>query len=267
MLITLTTDFGYQDPFVGIMKGVIAGINPRAQVIDLTHGIAPQDVMAGALSLRQAVPYFPPGTIHVAVIDPGVGGARRAIGIASGGNYFIGPDNGVLSFAVAGAKPERIVELSNPEYQLKAAGTTFHGRDIFAPAAAHLSLGVPPAALGPSLSAFVELRLPEVRREHGRWEGEILYIDRYGNLFTNLTARDLTGLPRGELRIAAGSTLIAGIAKSYDSVAAGELVAVWNSSGFLEIAVNRGSAQRICNARVGDQIILTATGPEDGGEK
>jgi len=265
MLITLTTDFGYQDPFVGIMKGVIAGINPRAQVIDLTHGIPPQNIKAGALSLRHAAPYFPPGTIHVAVIDPGVGGARRAILIESAGNYFIGPDNGVLSLAAA--KPGGVVELSNPEYRLQSTGTTFHGRDIFAPAAAHLSLGVPAAALGATLSSFVELRLPEIRRAPGRWEGEIIYIDGYGNLFTNLSAHDLTGVPSGEVRITMGATLITGIEASYDSVGAGRPVAVFNSSGVLEIAVNMGNAQRLCNARIGDQIIVTAEATVSGGTK
>lgn len=266
MLITLTTDFGYQDPFVGIMKGVIAGINPRAQVIDLTHGIPPQDVMAGALSLRYAAPYFPSGTIHVAVVDPGVGGARRAILIESAGNYFIGPDNGVLSLAVAVAK-DRVIELSNAAYRLKSTGTTFHGRDIFAPAAAHLSLGVPVAAFGPQLSSFVELRLPEIRREGCRWEGEIIYIDGYGNLFTNLSEGDLTGMPSRDLRIAVGPTTITGIEKSYDSVDAMQPVAVWNSWGFLEIAVYLGSAQRTCNARIGDKIIVTAASTAGGGTK
>jgi S-adenosyl-L-methionine hydrolase (adenosine-forming) len=258
MLITLTTDFGHQDPFAGIMKGVIAGINPRAQVIDLSHGIPPQDVMAGALSLRHAVSYFPPATIHVAVIDPGVGGARRAILIESAGNYFIGPDNGVLSLAVSGAKPDHVVELSNPEYRLKSLGTTFHGRDIFAPVAAHLSLGVPAAAFGASLSSFVELRLPEIRREGNRWESEVIYIDRYGNLFTNLSEGDLTGMPSRDVHIAVGSTTIAEIGQSYGSVSPGRLVAVWNSWGLLEIAVYMGNAQQTCNARIGDRIIVTA---------
>jgi S-adenosylmethionine hydrolase len=267
MLITLTTDFGYRDPFVGIMKGVIAGINPRAQVIDLTHGIPPQDVMAGALTLRHAMPYFPRRTIHVVVVDPGVGGVRRAILIESAGNYFIGPDNGVLSLAVAEAKPDRVIELSNPAYQLQATGSTFHGRDIFAPAAAHLSLGVPPRAFGAQLSSFVELCLPEVRRERDRWEGEIIYIDGYGNLFTNLAERDLTGMPTGDIRLAVGSAMIEGIEKSYDTVDAGRLVAVWNSWGLLEIAANMGSAQQLCKAKIGERVIVTAASRASGGKK
>ena len=267
MLITLTTDFGYRDPFVGIMKGAITGINPRAQVIDLTHGIPPQDVMAGALSLSHAVPYFPRGTIHVVVVDPGVGGTRRAILIESAGNYFVGPDNGVLSLAVAGAKPDHVIELSNVAYQLKATGSTFHGRDIFAPAAAHLSLGVPAAAFGAQLSSFVELSLPDIRRERGRWEGEIIYIDGYGNLFTNLAERDLTGVAARDLCFAVGSTMIEGIEKSYDAVEAARLVAVWNSWGLLEIAVNMGSAQQSCKAKIGDRVVVTAGSRSSGGTK
>ena len=267
MLITLTTDFGHRDPFVGIMKGVIAGINPRAQVIDLTHGIPPQDIMAGALTLRHAVPYFSRGTIHVVVVDPGVGGARRAILIESAGHYFVGPDNGVLSLAVAGAKPDHVIELSNAAYQLQATGSTFHGRDIFAPAGAHLSLGVPAAAFGPELSSFVELCLPDVRRERDRCEGAIIYIDGYGNLFTNLAERDLTGMPTGDICLAVGSARIEGIEKSYDAVDAGRLVAVWNSWGLLEIAANMGSAQQLCKAKIGDQVIVTAASRASGGKK
>src|SRR4029450_1954680 len=134
MIITLTTDFGYKDSFVGIMKGVIAGINPQARVIDITHGIPPQDILAGALTLRHSVKYFPPGTIHVAVVDPGVGSARRPLLLECEGNYFIGPDNGVLSLAVENIRSAQIVQLSNPTYHLYPTSTTFHGRDIFASA-------------------------------------------------------------------------------------------------------------------------------------
>src|SRR5215467_14046965 len=137
MLITLTTDFGSADPFVGIMKGVIAGIHADAQVVDISHGVPPQDLVAGALILRHSVPYFPCGTIHVVVVDPGVGSERRPLLIQCDGNYFVGPDNGVLSLALEGRNPTRIIHLSNPVYHLQPTSTTFHGRDIFAPAAAY----------------------------------------------------------------------------------------------------------------------------------
>src|SRR5688572_20975548 len=170
MLITLTTDFGYQDSFVGIMKGVIAGINPQALVIDITHGIPAHDIRAAALSLQHSVGYFPPRTIHVAVVDPGVGSTRRPVLIECAENYFIGPDNGVLSLAVANRAPIRVVHLANSAYQRHPTGTTFHGRDIFAPAAAHLSLGVPPDVFGEALVDFVQLALPGIVRRGGSIE-------------------------------------------------------------------------------------------------
>lgn len=263
MLITLTTDFGYRDSFAGIMKGVIAGINPHARVIDLTHGVPRQDVMAGALALRHSFKYFPQGTIHVVVIDPGVGGARRPLLIESAGNYFIGPDNGVLSFAVA-EKPRQIVELTNPEYHLKAPGTTFHGRDIFAPAAAHLSLGIPIGAFGDRLSSFIELSMPQVVRVQTRLEGEIVYIDGYGNLFTNISEHDLAGWPVGQLAIAIGATIIRGLAPSYSSVKVNDLAALVNSWGMLEIAANQGNAQQICGAKLGDRVLVTSIAQSGG---
>lgn len=255
MLITLTTDFGYRDCFVGIMKGIIAGINPEAQVIDLTHGIPPQDVMAAALALRHSFGYFPRGSIHVVVVDPGVGGARRPLLIESAGNFFIGPDNGVLSLATA-AESLQIFELSNPDYRLKPTSATFHGRDIFAPAAAHLSLGVAPGAFGEQLASFTKLGMPKVTQSHNRLEGEVVYIDGYGNLFTNIDERDLTGLPRDKLTVAIGSSVIRGLAPSYDSVKTNELAALLNSWGMLEIAAYKGNAQQNCGVKVGDKVIL-----------
>lgn len=257
MLITLTTDFGYRDSFVGVMKGVIAGINPQAQVIDLTHGIPPQNVMAAALALRHSIAYFPRGTIHVVVVDPGVGGTRRPLLIESAGNFFIGPDNGVLSLAAAATESLQIFELGNLEYRLKPTSATFHGRDIFAPAAAHLSLGVAPAAFGEQLTSFIKLRIPKVSQSHNRLEGEVVYVDGYGNLFTNIGERDLRGLPRDELTVIIGSSLIRGLAASYDSVATGELVALVNSWGGLEIAAYKENAAQKCGVTVGDKVVLS----------
>jgi S-adenosyl-L-methionine hydrolase (adenosine-forming) len=258
MLITLTTDFGYRDAFVGIMKGVIATINPQARIIDVTHGIRPQDVMAAALTLRHAVNYFPHRTIHVVVVDPGVGSTRRPLLIECAGNYFIGPDNGVLSLAVA-ETPKRVVQIANPQYRLKPTGTTFHGRDIFAPAAAHLALGAPISNFGERLSSIIEFKMPQAARAQNRLDGEIIYIDGYGNLFTNIAEHDLTGLPRDRLSIAIGSTTVLGLAPSYDAVEAQNLAAVVNSWGMLEVAAYKANAQQKCNAKIGDKIILTWT--------
>lgn len=257
MLITLTTDFGYRDAFVGIMKGVIAGINPQARVIDLTHGVPPQDIMAGALTLRHSKTYFPPGTIHVVVVDPGVGGPRRPLLIVSAGCYFIGPDNGVLSLAMEGGEPEQIIELTDAKYHLKARGVSFHGRDVFAPVAAHLSLGVLPEAFGDNLSSFVKLQIPPVVRAQNQLMGEITYIDGYGNLFTNISEHDLTGCPDGQLALTIGRRTVRGLALSYDSVKVNDLVAVINSWGLLEVAAYKGNAERICEAKVGDKALLT----------
>jgi len=254
MVITLTTDFGYQDSFVGIMKGVIAGINPQAQVIDLTHGIPAQDILAGALTLRHSIQYFPRGTIHVAVIDPGVGSSRRPILVESAGNYLIGPDNGVLSLALQGGNGNRITHLSNSAYHLQPTSATFHGRDVFAPVAAHLSLGVPPTAFGETLEEMVRIELPVVIREGQRLHGEIIYIDSFGNLFTNIDRHDLTGIAEDTLEIILGSIRVIGLATKYSAVAEGDFAAVFNSWDLLEIALNRDNAQKKTGAKIADKV-------------
>ncbi len=266
MLITLTTDFGLNDSFVGIMKGVIARINPQVHVIDLTHGIPAQDILAGALTLRHSIAYFPAGTIHIAVIDPGVGGARRPLLIESNGLYFIGPDNGVLSLAVGNSIPARIVQLSNPAYHLQPTSATFHGRDIFAPAAAHLSRGVPPAEFGETVASFVKLPLPGVVRTVSALGGEVIYIDKFGNLFTNIEEHDLTGLARDHMDIALAGLRIRGVAANYAAGGTGEFVAVLNSWGFLEIAVDKGNAAERTGAKVGDKVKVTFENDSAGGQ-
>jgi S-adenosylmethionine hydrolase len=259
MVITLTTDFGYQDPFVGIMKGVILGINPQARIIDLSHGIAPQDIAAAALMLRHAVSYFPAKTIHVAVVDPGVGSERHPLLIESLGCYLIGPDNGVLSLALHGRKPDYAVRLSNPNYHLKPTSATFHGRDIFSPVAAHLSLGIPPPAFGECVEEFIKLRLPVVRKSARSLEGEILYIDRFGNLFTNIEEGDLAGLARDDLTISFGTVTIRGLTAHYSAVRDGHYVALINSWGLLEIAAYQDSAQKRTGAKIGDKIQISVS--------
>ena len=256
MVITLTTDFGYQDPFVGIMKGVIATINPRAQVIDISHGVPAQDIMAGALILENAAPYFPAGTIHIAVVDPGVGGERKSILIEQDGSYFIGPDNGVLSLALEKRVPKHMIELANRDYQLKNLSTTFHGRDIFAPAAAHLSVGMAPAQFGEPVESIVRLPMPEVVSCESQIIGEIIYIDGFGNLFTNLRQRDLTGQPAKRLAIELTGKPLGGLVTAYADVSAGEFACLWNSWGLLEIAVNGGNAMKQTGAQIGDQAIV-----------
>jgi len=187
MLITLTTDFGSDDSYVGIMKGVIYGINPQATVVDLTHGIPPQDIVAGALTLRHSIPYFPAGTIHVAVVDPGVGTARKPILAFAGGHFFVGPDNGIFSYVLEKETDHRIFHVTAQKYFCQPISNTFHGRDVFAPVAAHLSNGLLPETFGEEI--FDTVRLPPLAPtapKPGEIKGRILHIDRFGNCVTNI---------------------------------------------------------------------------------
>lgn len=254
MLITLTSDFGLHDSFVGIMKGVIFSINPQATVVDLTHGVPPQDIMAGALTVRHASTYFPRGTIHVVVVDPGVGSGRRPLLIECDGSYFIGPDNGVLSLAIGDRKPAHIVALSNPTYHLQPTSATFHGRDIFAPAAAHLSLGVPPVELGGKLETFMRLALSKAVLKPNEIIGEIIYIDHFGNLYTNIEQHDLRAIAAAKHDIVFGAVHITGIADHYAGGGTDNFVAVVNSWGLVEIAVYRGNAEQVSGAKIGDAV-------------
>jgi S-adenosyl-L-methionine hydrolase (adenosine-forming) len=254
MLITLTTDFGYQDPFVGIMKGVILGINPQAQVVDLSHGIPPQDILAGALLIQHAVPYFPRGTIHMVVVDPGVGGSRSPLLIECEGNYLLGPDNGVLSLAVEGKTPARVIRLSNTAYQLQPTSATFHGRDVFASTAAHLSLGIAREILGESTHRWVRLPWSNAAKTEHAITGKIVYIDAFGNLFTNIRADDLDQLPRDKLKVILNHVSIHRLAQNYAAVAQGDYVALINSWGLLEVAVYKDNAQKRSGAMIGDKV-------------
>jgi len=260
MLITLTTDFGYTDPFIGIMKGVILSINPQAQIVDITHGIPPQQIMAGALILRHSVRYFPSGSIHVVVVDPGVGSERRPLLIQCEENHLIGPDNGVLSLALENRTPTKVIQLSNPAYHLHPTSTTFHGRDIFAPVAAHLSLGVEPADFGPSVDKIVTIDWPAVKKLDRSLEGETIYIDRFGNLFTNIREQELAGFPRNHISVRVGNLTIRNLASNYTAAKVDEFVAIINSWGLLEIACRNDSAARRTSAKIGDKVRILTEG-------
>ena len=253
-LITLTTDFGYIDPFVGIMKGVILRIASDAQIVDLTHGIAPQDVRAAALTLAASVDSFPNGTIHVVVVDPGVGSQRRAILIESANRYFVGPDNGVLSLALERKKSSRIVDLSNETYHLQPKSGTFHGRDVFAPVAAHLARGVPVDNFGAPLENYVRLRWPSVDHAGDSILGEILYIDRFGNLFTNIRERDLMSVAPERVRVRLAEINILGLSPNYAAGQDNKLIALINSWGLVEIATFKGNAASETEAQIGDKV-------------
>ena len=254
-LIALTTDFGIVDPWVGIMKGVLATRAPEARVVDLTHGIPPQNVLAGALVLRYALPYFPPGTIHVAVIDPGVGSERRPICVETPREILVGPDNGLLSLA-ATAPPARAYHLKEGRFFPSPRSATFHGRDVFAPVAAALAMGTRPSELGPEIRDMRVLRVPEPRREAGAIRGEVIYVDHFGNLITNVPQSLLANFPAEPTSISIRGTRVAGIAPSYAAVSPGQPVAVVNSWNHLEIAVRDGSAAATLGARVGDEVVV-----------
>ncbi len=250
------TDFGTRDAFVGIMKGVILSIAPTACIVDLSHDIPPQDILTGALTLRSAAPFFPPGTIHVAVVDPGVGSQRRAIVVETRNALFVGPDNGLLSLAAPPESYVQVVYLTNTQYFLPRLSHTFHGRDVFAPVAAHLSCGVSPKVLGPTLPTIEQLSLPVVVRTESQLTGSVIAIDRFGNLTTNITEADLLPFPRETLSVSIGPVQIQGLASTYAAVALGTTVAVINSWGMLEIAVRNGSAAQQLRMLVGTRVCV-----------
>jgi S-adenosyl-L-methionine hydrolase (adenosine-forming) len=248
-LITLTTDFGYRDAFVGIMKGVIAQRAPGTPVVDLSHGIPPQDTLAGALVLRSAAPYFPHGAVHVAVVDPGVGSSRAAVCLVTERALWLGPDNGVLSLAVPAEDMRAAFAVTNEALFLSPRSRTFHGRDVFAPVAAALATGTPPQALGASLGDVIRLDLPAPTPIAAGVAGQVIYIDHFGNLVTNLpaTAANIT-------RLTTSNGQTARLVGTYAEGAPGELIAVVNGWDLIEIAARDGSAAERLGARVGDRV-------------
>jgi hypothetical protein len=242
-VITLLTDFGLHDAYIGAMKGVILSINPQAQMVDLTHEVAAQDVQAAAFLLHGAYLYFPTGTIHVVVVDPGVGSERRGLAGRIGDYFFVAPDNGVLSWVLADASPCEIVELKNADYFLPHVSRTFHGRDVFAPVAAHLSLGVPLTAFGPPVTDPVRFDVPRPVVEENQITAQVIHVDRFGNLITNVTDETLTRW-QGQVNVVieiAGQR-IEGVSATYSVAPPHGLLALFGSSGHLEIAVREGSA-------------------------
>ena len=259
-LITLLTDFGSQDAYVGVLKGVIAGICPEAAVVDLTHAVPPQDIRAGAFQLLVACPYFPAGSVHLAVVDPGVGADRRLIAVEAGGHFFVGPDNGLLRWSVEGLAGDgwRAVQLTEPRYWLAPASEvshTFHGRDIMAPVAAHLAAGVALERIGNPVGALEGTPLPRPVRDGERLRGEILHVDHFGNAITNIRREQLSE-PGGALRADIGSHSLCGPVKSYAGAGVGEPLVIWGSAGFLEVAVREGSAAGALGIRVGDPVVV-----------
>ena len=245
-IITLSTDFGWDDPYVGIMKGVILGINPRAVFVDLTHSLSNRRLIEAAFKLATTADYFTQGTIHLAVVDPGVGGARRPIVIKTQKQLWVGPDNGIFTRVFQIYPKARIFHLTHSKYFLKPVSNTFHGRDIFAPVAAHLSRNLSPSALGPPIPDPVLLDLPEPTFQKNSLQGQVLYADHFGNLVTNLNRAVVEQYFQGEkITIRIGRRVIRGIKENYRQEKPGRPLALFGSSGFLEIACNLDSAATI----------------------
>ena len=254
--IVLLTDFGDQDPFVGIMKGVIAAIAPRTRVIDLTHGVRPQDVFQGAFTLYRSAAYFPKGTIFCCVVDPGVGTDRNPIAVKTRDYYFVGPDNGLVWPAAESSGVEACIRLENSDYFLPAPSLTFHGRDIFAPVSAHLSLGVSPEDLGPDIPSPVSLAFPRPEARENGLELTVLDRDRFGNLTLNITAGEFETYARTGFGMTRGDMVITQCHDAYGRARDDHPFVLAASSGYMEIAVKNGSAADRLGADVMDRFVL-----------
>ncbi len=265
--VTFLSDFGLTDDFVGTCHGVIKRLAPDVEIIDITHGISPQAVLQGAIVLRNTIPYMPPG-VHLAVVDPGVGGARRPLALRDAeGRLYVGPDNGLLVPAAERNGIESAHELANPAYALESVSRTFHGRDLFSPAAAHLALGVEPGELGPPLApdALVRLDLPEPQFDDGVVRATVLYVDRFGNMQLNLDRADLERadvVPGTRLEIElGGERYYATAARTFGDARPGEIVLFEDAYRNVAVAINRGSAAEMFTAHPGQQLILHLNTP------
>jgi S-adenosyl-L-methionine hydrolase (adenosine-forming) len=254
--ITLLTDFGNSDYFVGALKGVILSINPAVSIVDITHEIPPQDITSAAFTLLASYQSFPVGTIHVVVVDPGVGSSRRAIAASAAGQFFVGPDNGLFSYVFECEPPQQIVQLTNQKYFRDPVSNTFHGRDIFAPVAASLSKGARLQSFGPALSDPIKLgSIIPTKLDNGNLEGKIIHVDHFGNCVTNFDKNALNGIPSPSLRLK--RQRITRIQQSYnEGKRDGNLFAIWGSAGFLEISARERSAAKLLNLKRGDKVVL-----------
>lgn len=251
-IITLLTDFGTRDGYIGAVKGVIKRINPQAEIVDITHDVDSYDVLGAAFALSNFYKYFPKGTIHLAVVDPGVGSLRQPILIKTEDFFFVGPDNGIFSFIYQREDLTDIIIISNKKHFLAEPSSTFHARDIFAPVAAYLSLGIKTDEFGSPAKECMKFFIPQPESKGESLKGQIIHIDRFGNLITNICA-DLLKRKKN-VEIVMGKRKIRGISRSYFEIKEKGLGALIGSSDFLELAVNQGSAQKLLKAKVGNRI-------------
>ena len=256
MIVTLTTDFGDRDPFVGMMKGVILGINPGITVVDLAHHLPAHNVARAAFAIYTSHTFFPPGTIHVVVVDPGVGSSRKILALKARQHMFIAPDNGLLSYILEGADAFEARQIENSALMRPEVSRTFHGRDIMAPAAARLSLGFAFEDVGPAVDRPV--RLPRFEADIGTSviNGRVVYVDRFGNLITNIPNQAVFNPSRPGISIIAGPVVIQNLSPSYADAAPGEYLALPGSGGFLEIARNTDRAEQPSRLTVGTEVIV-----------
>jgi S-adenosyl-L-methionine hydrolase (adenosine-forming) len=259
-IITLTTDFGTNDHFVGVMKGVILDIVPEAEIVDICHSVQAYDVLDGALTISQAYSYFPNRTVHVVVVDPGVGTARRPILASSDKYHFVAPDNGVLSLVYARENRMHVRHITAQHYFLQPVSNTFHGRDIFSPVAAYLAKEVDSLKFGEELEEYVRFSAPKPKAvDANRIRAVVLKVDRFGNLITNITPQDvptLFGEGAKSFKIAVGNREITELRSAYAEGAPGEVIAILGSMGFLEIAANRGAAAQLTGASKGSEVSI-----------
>jgi S-adenosylmethionine hydrolase len=257
-IVTFTTDFGLSDPFVGIMHGVVLNINPAAPIVDISHAVASYDIFDGAFTIAQAYRYFPPRTVHVVVVDPGVGSKRRPILVETDDYVLVAPDNGVLSLVETREKEFVVRHVTAERYFLQPVSQTFHGRDVFAPIAGWLSKGVEPAEFGPEITDYVRLPLRKLERVgENSLRGEVVKVDKFGNLITNISEADVPGLSgqqKPNLSILIAGETITRVCKSYAEGGDDELFAIIGSSGYLEIAARQASAAEKLDAAVGTPV-------------
>jgi S-adenosyl-L-methionine hydrolase (adenosine-forming) len=254
--ISILTDFGMKDGYVGVMKGVILGITPDVQIADISHTIPPQNIFEGALALQRSTPYFPAGTVHIAVVDPGVGTQRRPLAARLGDFFFVAPDNGLLTLVLQDCEKQgkivEIVHLDQPQYWLKNISNVFHGRDIFAPIAGHIVNGVPLNQLGTRINDPTRIYLPAPRPSQNGWLGEIISIDHFGNLLTNIEAKHLQNHSRICVNIA--GTKINQLVRTFGDGHPGDLIALMGTQHDLTIAQVNGSAAQALNVKIGDAV-------------
>jgi len=257
-IITLLTDFGTEDSYVGAMKGVILSINPDATIIDISHQIPPQDIIAGAFVLSQAAPFFPKGTVHIAVVDPGVGGKRKPILIETDKYFFVGPDNGIFDIALQNERIRRKIHLTNKNYFLGYISSTFHGRDIFSPVAAYLSLGIDPALFGKKIKTLTSLDVKKPFAKDGKITGRIIHIDRFGNLITNIDEGLLKKVFKNRIfEVEVCDNIIKRFVPSYSNAKQGEPIGLIGSSGLMEIAMREKNASIELGIKRGDVVIVS----------